>query len=348
MVLNILKKLIDDNIAELNSFCSTIGQVIDGYSNYNFYTWRSTKDKSIFSFFIIPSPTQRLKERLTRIANSVNAGSTVYGDAASGVISTYAYGRDSGNNQMKALSLDTSGNLNVNMASGAITGFATETTLAAAEVHLGSIDTKTATLAGCVSGTELQVDIVSGAGDASASNQSTMITKLGEIDTAQDLTNTKLDTIDSVLDNILVDTSLVKSQQLLQASHLALHQTGTTNTTITIGSGGNSETKEVSLSDIRSAILEPAVIGYHITSTGTGASGSDVQMMISLDGSSFITLDTNISGSSKSSFTGNLGDDNLGLALVGQKFKFKITNNSGGSANYTVSLFAYGVDFAQV
>ena len=71
MVLNILKKLIDDNIAELNSFCSTIGQVIDGYSNYNFYTWRSTKDKSIFSFFIIPSPTQRLKERLTRIVNSV-------------------------------------------------------------------------------------------------------------------------------------------------------------------------------------------------------------------------------------------------------------------------------------
>jgi hypothetical protein len=224
---------------------------------------------------------------------------------------------------------------------------ATQTTLADAEAHLGTIDASTASLAGCVSGSELQVDIVSGAGDASASNQTSMINKLTEIDNAQDLTNTKLDTIDGVLDSILVDTSLVASQQLLQTSHLALHQTATTNTTITIGNGLSSDTKEVSLSDIRSAILEPSVIGYHITSTGTGGSGSDVQMMISLDGSTFITLDTNISASSKPSFTGNLGDDNLGLALIGQKFKFRITNNSGGSANYTVSIFAYGVDFAQ-
>ena len=344
----------------------------------------------------------------TRIGNSVNAGSTVYGDAASGVISTYAYGRDSGNNQMKALSLDTSGNLNVNMASGAITGFATETTLAAAEAHLGTIDTNAGTLAGCVSGTELQVDIVgaptltvsgtvtanagtnlntsalatqstlaaaeahlgtidtnagtlagcvsgtelqvdivSGAGDASASNQSSMITKLTEIDTAQDLTNTKLDTIDGVLDNILVDTSLVASQQLLQASHLALHQTGTTNTTITIGNGANSTTKEVSLSDIRAAILEPSAIGFHLTSTGTGGSGTDVDMEVSLDGSTFINLATNIVNFAKAATTGNLGDDAIGLPLVGQKFRFKIHNNSGGSANYTVSIFAYGMDFAQ-
>ncbi len=467
----------------------------------------------------------------TRIGNSVNAGSTVYGDAASGVISTYAYGRDSGNNQMKALSLDSSGNLNVNMASGAITGFATEatqllaeahlgtidsstasvagcvsgselqvdivgaptltvsgtitanagtnlntstlatqstladaeahlgtidsstaslagcvdgskiqvdidtaptltvsgtitanagtnlntsalatqttlaaaeahlgtidtstaslatcvdgskiqvdidtaptltvsgtitanagtnlntsalateSTLAAAEAHLGTIDTSTASLAGCVSGSELQVDIVSGGGgDASASNQSSMITKLGEIDTAQDLTNTKLDTIDGVLDNILVDTSLVKNQQLLQASHLALHQTGTTNTTITIGNGANSTTKEVSLSDIRAAIVEPSAIGFHLTSTGTGGSGTDIEMEVSLDGSSFINLATNLGGFAKAATTGNLGDDAIGLPLVGQKFRFKIHNNSGGSANYTVSIFAYGMDFAQ-
>ncbi len=344
----------------------------------------------------------------TRIGNSVNAGSTVYGDAASGVISTYAYGRDSGNNQMKALSLDTSGNLNVNMASGAISGFATEatqllaeahlgtidtstasvagcvsgselqvdivgaptltvsgtvtanagtnlntsalatqSTLADAEAHLGTIDTSTASLAGCVSGTELQVDIVSGGGDASASNQTSMITKLGEIDTAQDLTNTKLDTIDSVLDNILVDTSLVKSQQLLQASHLALHQTGTTNTTITIANGANSTTKEVSISDIRAAILEPSAIGFHLTSTGTSGSGTNLEMEVSLDGSTFINLATNIINFGKAATTGNLGDDAIGLLLVGQKFRFKIYNNSGGSANYTVSIFAYGMDFAQ-
>ncbi len=68
-------------------------------------------------------------------------------------------------------------------------------------------------LAGCVDGSELQVDVVSGAvtvsGVATESKQDDIITKNTEIDTAIDLTNTKLTTIDGVLDNILTKNTEV-------------------------------------------------------------------------------------------------------------------------------------------
>ena len=239
-----------------------------------------------------------------------------------------------------------------------------------ARTTIGTASTSTKLL--CDSDGHLQVDVLGGAfsssGLATEAKQDVLEATLTAIETdaaalevLQTSTNSKLDTIDSVLDNILVKqtaiatdlaaieviNTTISNSVLLQQSNIALHQTGTTNTTITIGNGANSNSKEVSLSDIRAAIVEPSAIAYHITSTGTGASGTDIQMEVSLDGSTFITLDTNIQGSSKGSFTGNLGDDNLGLALVGSKFKFKITNNSGGSANYTINLFAYGMDFSQ-
>ena len=114
------------------------------------------------------------------------------------------------NNLSSIQSTVSSNKLQVDVITTALpTGAATETTLAAAEVHLGAIDTSCssiqsnvstssnqgtmitslASLAGCVSGTELQVDIVSGGGgggggDASAANQTTMITHLSEIEGA--------------------------------------------------------------------------------------------------------------------------------------------------------------------
>ena len=113
------------------------------------------------------------------------------------------------NNLSSIQSTVSANKLQVDIVSSALpSGAATETTLAAAEVHLGNIDTQTssiqsnvstssnqgtmitslASLAGCVSGTELQVDIVAGGGggggDASAANQTTMITHLSEIEGA--------------------------------------------------------------------------------------------------------------------------------------------------------------------
>ena len=114
------------------------------------------------------------------------------------------------NNLSSIQSTVSSNKLQVDVITSALpSGAATETTLAAAEVHLGAIDTSCssiqsnvstssnqgtmitslASLAGCVSGNELQVDIVSGGGgggggDASAANQTTMITHLSEIEGA--------------------------------------------------------------------------------------------------------------------------------------------------------------------
>ena len=201
----------------------------------------------------------------------------------------------------------------------------------------------------------LQCDIVTGGGgDATAANQTTMITKLTEIDTAQDLTNSKLDTIEATLTNIETDaaalevlSTTISNQQLLQTSTLALHQTGGTNTTFSIADGGNSVSKAVSLSDIRVAQLTPEVIGYKITSTGTAGSGSDIETEISFDGTNFTLVNSNILSSSKSDFIGSLGDDNFGLGSFGTHFRFKISNNSGGAAEYTITLCGYGVDFAQ-
>jgi len=97
------------------------------------------------------------------------------------------------NNLSSIQSTVSSNKLQVDVITSALpSGAATETTLAAAEVHLGAIDTATssiqsnvstssnqgtmitslASLAGCVSGTELQVDIVSGGGGGSSSANS--------------------------------------------------------------------------------------------------------------------------------------------------------------------------------
>ncbi len=133
----------------------------------------------------------------------------------------------------------------------------------------------------------------------------------------------------------------------LQTSLLECHQTGTSSTTITIADGSNSATKNITLNDIRMAQLTPDVIGYRIENGGTGGSGTDVNMEVSFDGTNYVEILTNLVGLAKSNYIGNLGDDAVGLPTLAQAFRFKISNNSGGSADYKVSLIAYGLDFAQ-
>jgi len=78
---------ISNNKKECLSFCATIDEVTSGYSNYNYYAWLNEKDKSKFDFFIIPSPTQRLKQRLT--AEDTTSFSTTWNnqDMASALLS---------------------------------------------------------------------------------------------------------------------------------------------------------------------------------------------------------------------------------------------------------------------
>ena len=112
-----------------------------------------------------------------------------------------------------------------------------------------------ASLAGCVSGNELQVDIVSGSVSVSgvateskqddmetslnaietllttqATHNTNLLTKNGEIDTAVDLVNTNLTTIDGVLDNI--KTAHDTHNLSVHSSHTNLFN----NTTFTAGS----------------------------------------------------------------------------------------------------------------
>ena len=223
----------------------------------------------------------------------------------------------------------------------------TNTKLDTIETTLTNIETDAAALEVLQTSTNTKLDTIDGVLDNS-------LTKLTEIDTAQDLTNSKLDTIEATLTNIETDaaalevlSTTISNQQLLQTSTLALHQTGGTNTTFSIADGGNSVSKAVSLSDIRVAQLTPEVIGYKITSTGTAGSGSDIETEISFDGTNFTLVNSNILSSSKSDFIGSLGDDNFGLGSFGTHFRFKISNNSGGAAEYTITLCGYGVDFAQ-
>ena len=53
----------------------------------------------------------------TRIADSINAGSTSFGEAASGRIVTYSFGRDSSGGTMKAIAIDSSGNQQIDVLS---------------------------------------------------------------------------------------------------------------------------------------------------------------------------------------------------------------------------------------
>jgi len=77
-----------------------------------------------------------------------------------------------------------------NTAASSTTGLATESTLAAAETHLGNIETAVQLLDNIVSGSEAQVDIVSSALPTGAATESTLAaaeTHLGNIETAVQL-----------------------------------------------------------------------------------------------------------------------------------------------------------------
>ena len=103
-----------------------------------------------------------------------------------------------------------SNKMNVNISSGNISGFATQSTLADAETHLGNIDTGVDVLEACVGSNKVNVNISSGniTGFATQTTLADAETHLGSIDgklstleTDVEATNTLLTTIDGVLDN---------------------------------------------------------------------------------------------------------------------------------------------------
>ena len=119
-------------------------------------------------------------------------------------------------NELKEIELTNSGLLKVDIAgsSGTVSanvdvtgntiGLATESTLSgvATESTLASVQTDVATVAGAVSGSEMQVDVVSSAlpsGASTSSNQSTMISSLGTIAGAVSGSEMQVDVVSSAL-----------------------------------------------------------------------------------------------------------------------------------------------------
>ena len=88
----------------------------------------------------LEAKTQAITDKLDTFAG---AGNNNVGEGSS-KLQTYLYGRDVGNGLFRPLVCDSDAHLQVDVLSTALpTGGATEATLAAAEVHLGSIDTTT-------------------------------------------------------------------------------------------------------------------------------------------------------------------------------------------------------------
>ncbi len=173
----------------------------------------------------------------TRIANSINTGAASLGEAVS-LLQVVSRGRDVSAGQMRPLTVDGDGHLQVDVISSVTpTGIATETTLAAAEAHLGTIDTTLTTIDGVLDNVLVDTSAIKTDVAALEVLQTSTNTKLDTVETTltnietdaaalevlQTSTNSKLDTIDGVLDNILIDTSAIKTD----AAALEVLQTST-------------------------------------------------------------------------------------------------------------------------
>ena len=124
----------------------------------------------------------------TRLANSINAGTTTYGEAQGGRLNVYAYGRDAANATMKPLKLDASGRL--------------ECSVDALEVTAETINLSTDQLEALIGNTNTALGTIDSVLDAS-------LVKITNNETLITATNSKLDVIDTVL-----DASLVKQTNL--------------------------------------------------------------------------------------------------------------------------------------
>jgi len=126
----------------------------------------------------------------TRIGDSVNVGTTEYGESANGRLNVYAYGRDASNGLMKPLKLDASGRL--------------ECSVDALEVTAETINLSTDNLEALIGQTNTKIDTADAVLDAS-------LVKQTNIETLITSTNSKIDTADAVLDASLVKQTNIET-----------------------------------------------------------------------------------------------------------------------------------------
>ena len=144
-----------------------------------------------------------------------------------------------------------------------------------------------------------------GGGDASASNQTTMIGHLSNIATDQaalevlhTATNSKIDTMDSVLDNILVDTSAIK----VDAAALEVLQTSTNSKLDHLSD--NLDTLETTLTAIETDQAAIEVLLAGIDSDTDACKTSLAALDNAVDGN-YLNVNLNVAGSDVDANSGN-------------------------------------------
>jgi len=197
-----------------------------------------------------------------------------------------------------------SNKVNVNISSGAITGFATESTLSDAEVHLGNIDTGIDNIEACIGSNKVNVNISSGniTGFATASLQGGGLPSALSSDNlkvslkesiAVGVTNTTLTNLNNCIDSNEIQVDIVGSLptgtnaigKLSANSGVDIGDVDVTSLPLTFNSGNKDATcqrivvatDDVNISAIKSSLdnLDNAVDGNYLN-VNANIAGTDV------------------------------------------------------------------------
>ena len=301
----------------------------------------------------ITSVDTRFDNTISAVNNLSNLG------AGSNLLKSASVGIMSGGNA-RILSCSDSGSLNVNLASGAITGFSTSAKQDTVISHIDGLESKLDTIDGsintleaCVGSNKLNVNISSGGFDGTVSGTVTanlsatdnsvldsiatdgdnIQTLLTQIDVVADNSLTKLteidtaiDTIDTVLDNILVQNT-ASEVRLSSIDSLA-------RTSIATGSASLDDNEAVGAEDV-SKFAEICVMyatsathsGKSLTLQGATTSGGTYYNFAML---TRITLQPDDSSTDHIAYIWGTGNSNTNAEFIPAPYSFiKVINQTG-------------------
>ena len=299
----------------------------------------------------IAGDTTSLDGKVTACNTGAIAGSVTANAGTN--LNTSALALESGGNLATIAGTVGSNKVNVNIASNAV-DFATQTTLAAAEAHLGNIDTGVDVLEACVGSNKVNVNIASNAVDfATQTTLAAAEAHLGNIETAVQLIDDVVKAEDSAHSNTdkgIACLAVRKDTQTQLAGSDADYGMLQTNATGALRVHNNkvysSETSIVSGQAVSgsgthttSAITNDANITEYIVEHDF--SGSDVSYEI-LEGLTNSGLFVNAQGTSYNS----AGSPTSALSMINAIeikspfFKVKFTNGNASSRDATMSFVA--------
>jgi len=263
----------------------------------------------------------------TRIADSVNAGSTTFGEAASGRIVTYSFGRDASGGNMKAISIDGDGHQQVDVLSSALpSGASTSALQGTANTSLATIAGDTTSLDGKVTACNTGAVVISSSALPSGASTSAL----------QGTANTSLATIAG--DTTSLDSKLILPAALTSGGSLKTailedssktFATSTLMSTVTIAGGANTNSSTLDLGTTN----PPDDVMFMVTNSASKSAIYTVH--ISPDNSNFFEFQpTALSASSRGTFFFSL-KHHLNTSPM-RYMRVNVSNTSGDSSNYSI------------